>query len=194
MQESDRLENLWAGEFGDSYTERCKEVADRTEFWKNILKFHPRSILELGCNVGANLFFISQISRADLYGIDVNRAALKIAYPVANYLRATAKNVPFKDCFFDLVFTCGVLIHQPEETLPRVLGEMYRLSRKYVLFAEYGDEETHAIPYRGNEKALFRRNYEQIWQQMYPETVLIEKGRAGKDQGFDDVSWCLWEK
>jgi len=194
MADATKLEKLWEGPFGDAYTERCKEIADRTEFWKNILKFHPRYILEIGCNIGANLFFINQISKAVLFGIDVNVNALKMAYPVANYLRAPAKNIPYKDGYFDLVFTSGVLIHQPDETLPRVMGEMYRLSSKYILFAEYGDGSTVNVPYRGQEGALFRRNYEQIWHSMYPETTLIEKGYAGKDLGFDNVTWCLWEK
>lgn len=195
MDECKRLEELWEGKFGDDYSARWKVVADRSLFWKNIMKFKPKRILEVGCNVGNNLFHIKNYDfTAQLYGVDVNDVALKTAYPVATYLKAQARDLPFKDGYFDLVFTVGVLIHQPECTLPRVMAEVYRTSRKYILFAEYGGEGTIMIPYRNTEFTLFRRNYTKIWSEMYPEMRLVESGTASKEDGFDDLKWGLFEK
>ena len=194
MSEATRLEKLWEGQFGDEYSERWKVVADRTEFWRNISKFHPRRVLEVGCNVGNNLFYLKNVSNAKLFGVDINDLSLKMAYPIASYLKAEAKDLPFKDGYFDLVFTVGVLIHQPDSTLPRVMSEIYRCSSKYILFAEYLGDPTTTTTYRGNGAAVFRREYDKIWEAMYPELKLVERGTAGHDQGFDELGWVLYEK
>jgi len=194
LTEADRLEELWAGKFGDEYTERNSQLASREAFWAIFASYHPRRILEVGCNIGTNLYYFNKHSQGRMFGVDINGEALKRAYPCANYAVAEAKDLPYKDGYFDFVFTVGVLIHQPESTLPRVMGEMYRCSCKYIMSAEYEADETKPIPYRGNDLALFKRNYEKIWQELYPELELVEKGVAGKDLGFDNVTWFLWRK
>ena len=72
-----RLEALWAGEFGDQYVERNRMAGDnRGPFWTSILdRTQPRSILEVGCNVGGNLRWIVGNDRR-VVGVDVNAGAL----------------------------------------------------------------------------------------------------------------------
>ena len=38
-------------------------------------------------------------------------------------IQGVARDLPFRDDFFDLTFTCGVLIHQPKESLREVMAE-----------------------------------------------------------------------
>jgi SAM-dependent methyltransferase len=42
------------------------------------------------------------------------------------YARRPARELPFRDAWFDLVFTVGLLIHIPEESLPLVMSEVVR--------------------------------------------------------------------
>src|SRR4029077_166184 len=55
--EATRLEELWAGEFGDAYVERNAVLdARRSEFWRTLLGSVPiRTVLEVGCGQGGHL-------------------------------------------------------------------------------------------------------------------------------------------
>ena len=88
----------------------------------------------------------------------------------------------------------GVLIHQPEATLPLVLSEMVRTSRQYVLCGEYHASETIEVGYRGHEGALFKRDYGRLFLDRYPILRLVRSGFLGKDEGWDNITWWLFEK
>lgn len=200
-EESQRLEALWSGEFGDAYTQRNANAgADRAQFWQKIVqKCAPQRVLEVGCNLGGNLRPLSQfVPQRALYGIDINETALaqlrRNELSGVNSVWASARDLPFKEGFFDLVFTMGVLIHQPEASLAAVMSEIVRCSNRYVLCGEYADETTVEVPYRGETGALFRRPYGAIYQQLFPTLALIESGVLGEEQGFDNVTFWLFEK
>ncbi len=173
--EAKRLEQLWNGEFGDAYVERNRSVGDhRGPFWESLLKEFPsKSVLEVGCNLGGNLKWIaSLLPPQNVYGVDINLKALselRNLLPEVNSLWSPARELPFRDRFFDLVFTMGVLIHQPEDTLPLVMAEVVRCSRRYILCAEYFAEETIEVPYHQQSGALFKRNYGLLYSQLFPE-------------------------
>ncbi|HEX9998451.1 MAG TPA: pseudaminic acid biosynthesis-associated methylase [Abditibacterium sp.] len=201
VTEVQRLESLWNGEFGDQYTQRNQNAGvGRTQFWQIIVqKCAPERVLEVGCNVGANLRPLSeQVPQHSLYGIDINETALshlrRGELSGVNSLWASARDLPFKDEYFDLVFTMGVLIHQPEASLPFVMSEIVRCSKRYVLCGEYADENTVEVPYRGETGALFRRPYGAIYQLQFPHLKLIESGFLGRESGWDDVTFWLFEK
>src|SRR5262245_52314972 len=74
-----RLEGLWKGNFGDAYTQRNAAAADRRRpFWDALLDEFPcRRVLEVGCNLGANLKWVSaKVTPNEVYGIDINESAL----------------------------------------------------------------------------------------------------------------------
>ena len=198
--EAVRLEELWSGEFGDAYVERNRDAGEqRGEFWDQILAAtQPRRILEVGCNVGANLRPIARrLAPHRVYGVDVNRKALaevRHRLPGVNAVYSPARELPFRDRFFDLSFTAGVLIHQPEATLPRVMTELVRCSGRYVLSCEYHAATTTEISYRGEEGALFKRDYAALFQQLFPELRLVDQGFLARGQGWDDVTWWLFER
>ena len=58
-----RLEALWSGEFGDAYTERNTAAGEgRRRFWRATLDEFPAArVLEVGCNLGANLRWRSSL-------------------------------------------------------------------------------------------------------------------------------------
>jgi pseudaminic acid biosynthesis-associated methylase len=198
--ETTRLERLWAGEFGAAYIDRNRLLDERrATFWGRLLVEHKiQSVLEIGCGQGANLRPISRvIDPRDVWGIDVNDAALAIARQHAtgiNVVGSVARQLPFRDGLADLAFTVGVLIHQPDTTLPLVISEIVRCSRAYVLWAEYHAATTEEVPYHGVESSLFRRDYGAIYHELFPELTVREEGFLGPDEGFDRLTWQLLEK
>lgn len=198
--ETSRLERLWAEGFGDEYVERNREAGvGRDAFWRKLLSdVDVGSVLEIGCNVGANLRWIDGFvpSRA-VWGVDINETALQTIrqrLPGINAVWSPARELPFRDRSFDLVFTAGVLIHQPETTLPLVMAEAVRCSRRYVLALEYFADEVTEVPYRGQEGALFKRDYGQLYAESFPELDLLATGELSEGEGWDDVTWWLFRR
>lgn len=200
QSEATRLERLWAEGFGDAYVERNVQAGEgRETFWHQLLTKHAvASVLEVGCNLGGNLQWIAkQLPPQQVTGIDINLAALQALrsrLPEINAMWSPARALPFRDGWFDLTFTAGVLIHQPETTLPLVMSEVVRTSRRYVLCLEYFSEQPVEVPYRGQEGALFKRDYGGLYRELFPELQLVEQGHLGKAEGWDDVTWWLFTK
>lgn len=192
--EADRLERLWSGSFGDEYTHRNNQhFKQRKDFWIRLCtQLKLKRVLEVGCNACGNLKWID--GQAEAFGVDINRKALevaRVAWPSLNLIYAVARDLPFKDGFFDLAFTCGVLIHQPAESLKQVMGEIVRCSNRYVLAMEYYAAQREEIPYRKQEGALFRDDFGGIYQREF-KLKLVEAGRLTMEDGFDDVTyWVL---
>jgi pseudaminic acid biosynthesis-associated methylase len=199
-QEAARLEELWAGEFGDAYVERNAVLdARREEFWRTLLASTSiRTVLEVGCGQGGNLRPISAVLEPkDVWGVDVNAQAIERAKrnaPGTNVIHSVARDLPFGDGQFDLVFTAGVLIHQPDETLPDVMAEIVRCARRYVLWIEYHAPETVEVPYRGAPGSLFKRDYGRLYAEQFPDLTVQAEGFLAPEQGFDRGTWQLLER
>ncbi len=201
FSEITRLEKLWGGEFGNEYVERNQDAGNgREQFWKQLHNDYPfASVLEVGCNIGANLHWLAQCLPAkNIYGVDINENALtllKQKLPSINVLWSPARELPFRDRWFDLVFTAGVLIHQPQPSLPLVMAEIVRCAKHYVLCAEYHAEELTEIPYRNQRGALFKQDYGRLYLELFPELTLVEQGFLSKSAGgWDDVTFWIFRK
>lgn len=207
-------EEMWAGKFGDEYTRRCVSSSlSRFRVWEAFLTKHEMSafdqILEVGCGDGKNIFCMPWA-----YGIEINWTARKEAqkkFHVSNIVYGRAQDIPFKDNFFELVFTCGLLIHIPTEDLITVMSEMVRCSKKYVMFMEYFAEKEEKIEYRDGV-GLWKRPYKEIFTKRYcvPYEIywapghgtgqyeipwgFVDEGFLGKEDGFDDITWWLFER
>ncbi len=198
--ETTRLERLWAGEFGRAYADRNRVLDERrSAFWDPLLDAHPiRTVLEVGCGQGANLAPIARrLDPPDVWGVDVSETALARARenaPGVNVVQSRASRLPFRDALVDLAFTVGVLIHQPDESLPGVIDEVVRCSGRFVLWAEYHADQTEEVPYHGVSGALFRRDYGAIFATLHPELHVLEAGFLDRDAGFDRATWQLLER
>ena len=198
--ETGRLEALWSGEFGNAYVDRNRAAgAVRGSFWHRIMTdVSAQTVLKVGCNVGANLRWIATLRPPHwIYGVDINLKALRElrrTHPDVNAQWSAVRDLPFCDRWFDMVFTMGVLIHQPEDALPLVMAEIVRCSRRYVLCGEYFAEQTIEVPYRGQNGALFKRNYGRIYQDLFPELHLVQQGFLCRNEGWDDITYWLFEK
>jgi len=192
-----RLERLWSGQFGDEYTDRNILSGDgRGPFWSRMMSDFPAaSVLEVGCNVGANIRWLTPGRR--VVGVDVNQhalAELQARFPDVTAVRATGRHLPFIDGSFDLVFTAGVLIHQAPDSLSDVMGEIVRCSRRYVLCAEYYSAEPVEIAYRGQTGALFKRDFGELYRRLFPMLALRSQGFLARAEGWDDVTYWMFER
>jgi pseudaminic acid biosynthesis-associated methylase len=198
---ADRLERLWAGEFGDAYVERNAHADEgRRDFWREQLdNLRARNALEVGCNVGGNLRWIAeQLGTHNVAGIDINEHALELLRQRVAGIDvrcASARALPFDDGSFELVFTMGVLIHQPPEHLDEVMAETVRCSSRYVLCGEYYAEELTELPYRGQQGALFKLDFGARYRELFPHLRLIDTGFLSRSAGvWDDVTYWVFEK
>lgn len=200
----EQLEQLWAGDFGQAYVARNAEAGSgRGPFWEEaVAATGMASALEVGCNIGGNLQWLAPLlGTENVAGVDVNASALKRLrerIPGIDVRAASARSLPFENASFDLVYTFGVLIHLPDESLGAAMDEIVRCSRRWVLCTEYAareGEEQAEVPYHGERGALFRRDYERIYRQRHPELELIESRYQPFVEGaFDDATISLLRK
>jgi pseudaminic acid biosynthesis-associated methylase len=198
--EAARLEGLWRGTFGDDYVRRNALLDERRGlFWADLLRGRDiASALEVGCGQGGNLRHLAAILPPEaVWGVDVNaeaRARARVNAPGTNVVASLARVLPFRDGMFDLTMTVGVLIHQPDATLPLVMAELVRASRRYILWAEYHADETIEVPYHGQRGTLLKRSYGRIYHELFPEVEVVTEGFLGEEEGFDRVTWQLLRK
>ena len=189
---------LWGSDFGVDYTNRnVVSPESRVNAFKVMLDgLKINRILEVGCNVGHNLVAISKTGEYQLVGLEPSKYAVSQGRANSNLaiLEGNIFDIPFKDGYFDLVFTSGVLIHIKLDDLPKAIDEMYRVSSKYLLVIEYFAEKETVIPYHGHNDMLWKRDFKKQFEQRYPTLKLIRSGYWDKSDGFDRTHWWLFEK
>jgi pseudaminic acid biosynthesis-associated methylase len=200
MQTTEQLA-AWQGEFGNAYTDR--NVIDwrvRAPAFKEALDgFAIHRVLEVGCNRGHNLCALAEIlaEDAEIFGIEPNAHALAVARTASGKINAISGNVfdlPFKDAYFDLALTVGVLIHISPDQLAKAIQEIARVSRRYILVAEYYSEADTAIEYRGRDDLLWKRDFQKHYQSTVANLKLVRNGYWGAEEGFDRTHWWFFEK
>lgn len=188
-------EAIWAGKFGDNYTDRNSQINPRRRiFWEEMIgQYKPESFLEVGCGTGGNLQHID-LDKTNIYGIEINRralGALKEREPSINSLWGSIFDLPFKE-FFDMVLTCGVLIHVRPKNLNKAIEELIRVSKHYILCMEYYAPQFVEIPYHNKKKVLFKGPYGDILKAT--GLTYIRSGYLGKERGFDRVNYWMFKK
>lgn len=190
-KQTDQMEK-WAGDFGRNYTDRnIYGVTELDKFYLNTwgiarsemnreilnpIKTSIDRILEVGCNVGNQLNALQAYGFNSLYGIELQEYAVEKAKELTkgiNIIRGSAFDVPFKDNYFDLVFTSGVLIHISPEDIKKVMREIYRVSRRYIWGFEYYSGNYHEIVYRECKNLLWKGNFAQMYLDLFPDLTLV---------------------
>jgi len=191
---STREEQFWSSKFGKDYVSRntfdprgldklyvSKFGISRTKLNKEFLgRIRINNVLEVGCNMGNQLALLQKQGLKNLYGIEIFPEAIEIAKKHTkniNIIQGSGFNLPFKDNFFDLVFTAGVLIHTNPKDLKKIMAEIYRTSNKYIWGYEYYSPKHTAIDYRGNKNFLWKGDFAKLYLKYFPDLKLVKNRR-----------------
>lgn len=197
-------EKFWASEFGNQYVERSNGatlIAGNLNLFSKILSKTKdvKSIIEFGSNIGLNLRAIRQLlPESELSAIEINQKAVEILkeQDVKIYHQSILDFKP--DYKRDLAYIRGVLIHINPDELQNVYQKLYDSSSKYILVVEYYNPTPVAIPYRGHEGKLFKRDFAGEMLDKFNDLELIDYGftyyrDCNIGDGGDDT-WFLMKK
>jgi pseudaminic acid biosynthesis-associated methylase len=198
-------EKFWASNFGDEYIDRNKSeqlMASNLNFFSKVLNQadKPKSLIEFGANIGMNLRALQLLyPQIKLQGIEINDRAASI---LKEFLGS--ENVYNGSIFdydvnqkFDVSLIKGVLIHINPDMLQKVYKKLYNASEKYILVCEYYNPAPVAIPYRGHNDRLFKRDFAGELLDLYSDLKLVDYGFIyRRDNSFpqDDITWFLLSK
>lgn len=187
-------EEVWKTNFGEDYNLRNNfdnkalddvYVSDigisRTDMNEKFIGQLDREIkiLEVGCNIGMQLVNLSEMGFKNLSGIELQPHAVEFAKQKTqgmNIIQGTAYDIPFKDEYFDLVFTSRVLIHMNPDEIDKAIKEIVRCSKEYIYGNEYYAEELTEIKnYHGQNNIAWKRNFPQLYLDLFPDLKLLKE-------------------
>lgn len=174
----DKQEKQWFGKFGDKYTLRNFNTKPNIELFKKLNR--NLKILEVGANVGNQLLVLKKMGFKNLYGIEINPKAVEKA-KIKNIIVGSALDIPFKDNYFDVVFTSGLLIHISPKNINKVIREIIRCTKRYVLGFEYYANEYTKILYRGHKDLLWKTDFVKLYQKFNLKLLREKKLENGKN-------------
>jgi pseudaminic acid biosynthesis-associated methylase len=195
MKNNTQQLKIWTGEFGKDYTERNifteKELDElylkrygvtRTALNKRFLKglSSASRILEVGANVANQLVCLQKMGFSNLYGIEPQDYAVERSKQLTqgiNIIKASAFDIPFKDNYFDLVCTSGVLIHINPAHIKKAMQEIYRCSAKFIWGFEYFANEYSGILYRGRRDLLWKADFAKMYCGRFNDLTLVKEER-----------------
>ena len=205
--------HTWLGDFGREYTDRntlTREEMEalykqtygftRTALNKIALEGLDRSmrILEVGANVGVQLSLLQNMGCRNLYGIELQSYAVELAKSRTqniNIIQGSAFDIPFKDKYFDLVFTSGVLIHIHPDDVSEAMAEIHRCTKKYIWGLEHYADGYREIIYRGRKNLLWNVDYARSYLNLFPDLELLQEQRLKYlDSDNQDAMFLLRKK
>ncbi|AXX88357.1 methyltransferase [Malaciobacter marinus] len=183
----------WEDEFGKEYLQRNiytpkhldefyenRYTLSRTDlnnrFLKNINK--DAKILEVGTNIGNQLLHLQSMGFKNLYGIEIQERAINFAKKRAdnlNIIKGDALDIPFKDAYFDLVFTSGVLIHISPDNINFAIDEIYRVTNSYIWGFEYYAKEYTDLMYQGNKNLMWKADFMKLYKERKKDLVKLDE-------------------
>jgi spore coat polysaccharide biosynthesis protein SpsF len=201
-REKTEQEIFWEGNFGTEYTGRVRITPElRQPFFAEILKTVQgvKTVCELGANRGHNLQAIRNLaSTLHLTGVELNKAAISELEKTSGIEVVCSSIQDFNPVTqFDLVFTCGVLIHINPDDLPLVYQKINHISSRYVLINEYYNPQPVEVNYRGHGGKLFKRDFAgEFIEQNGGHFLVVDYGFLWKrlHPAWDDTTWFLLEK
>lgn len=200
---------FWKSDFGFEYS-----LKDRNRISKeNIQKLHrdwgkilscaltpyPKTVLEVGCNIGRNLIVLQNYVDT-VHAVEPNAAACKAVRENKDLGSVTLHEsdgfaLPYPDNSIDLVFTSGVLIHVSPGDLKKMIQEIYRVSKYYIVCIEYFAHEPREVIYHGKKGLLFKRDFGGLYLDTFPALIALDYGFLWQRfDSSDNSHWWLFKK
>ena len=186
-----------------------ERILTGVEFWRRA-DGEPIRVLEVGAGTGMNLVALggwlydrwarrpSLLQRLHLVGTDLSHAAATVmreeakGCPVLSVVEADGATLPFPDRAFDLVLSCGFLIHVPPANIPAAVSELRRVCRSHLLVCEYFAPTEEEVPWRGEPGMLWRRDYGGYF--LNAGMRFLASGFLWKPvTGADNLTWWLFQ-
>lgn len=187
-----KQEQIWKSDFGKHFIERNTfNPEELDEFYTNLIGISKTDIiqdffgdikkdakiLEIGTSVGNQLIHLKKLGFTNLYGIDFQQRSVDMLHKredSLNVIQADVLDLPFKDNFFDLVFTNYVLIHIAPNLINQAIKEIIRVSNKFIFSLEYFSPTLEEITYRNNSNLSWKTNFEQLFLDENPSLKVIK--------------------
>jgi SAM-dependent methyltransferase len=167
--DAERCRRFWAGQDEESgsvnapstYAGKSQAIVEMLhDFWRPEVE-PGMSVLEVGCNAGANLAGLARHGYETLSGVEINPhaiAQMRRSFPA---LQATVSEGALEEVLpriatgsVDVVFSMAVLIHVHPSS-KAIFEHMARIAARYVCVIE---AENTTIPY------IFARNYRRVFE------------------------------
>jgi len=211
MKQTSQMD-AWTGEFGRAYTDRNlvspQELDARylerlgvtrralNEEFIGALDRGSR-ILEVGSNVGDQLVLLQEMGFTQLYGIELQWYAVELSKQRCrgiNIIQGSAFDIPFRDGYFDLVFTSGVLIHFAPSDIGEALREIHRTSRRFIWGLEYFAPQYQQVRYRDREGLLWKTDFARLYLEHCPDIRLVKRSTLRWIEGSNEDAMFLLER
>jgi SAM-dependent methyltransferase len=166
----------------DDVLNKAEDYAKEAEFGKsvylqNIIQKYCDNIdsaLEIGCNVGRNLYFLNSNLNIAVSGIEISKHALSLLpkyYPTLQKIKVWQGNVveiipSIPDNYADVVFSMAVLMHLHPTTPDFFWEHVVRIANKYIITIE----NEHGATERN-----WKRNYQELLEKHGVRQIHTEK-------------------
>lgn len=142
-------QDYWVKRGGQTYFEEQEAVPDRTErslfIAEKVAPLQINSLLEIGCGYGKQLKNIRRL-RPDvvLGGCDFSHTQLNKGFEYFPEMskwavESDASQLPYENKSFDAVMSSAVILHNEYPKAQKIIFEIIRVSRKYVIHNEDTD-------------------------------------------------------
>lgn len=149
-------------------------------------KFEVKNILEVGCNIGQNLYRIGlEFPKTQLAGVDVNKRAIqeaKVVLPEAILHVDDATSLVASDRTYDVILYDAVLMYVKD--INKALDEAVRVARQVIIILDWESEKQKKIGYsiaRNYRKLLEKRGLKvesiKITKKQWPNPKWIKYGQ-----------------
>ncbi len=168
----------------DAYVAKYGEDATDKQHVDLLLKNLPykAEILDAGCGAGQNAYHMAR-KGFRVTGIDLSRSMLTIAknhYSNCTFVYMDIRRLQFPPQRFDGILSSFSLIHIPDDTIPAVLSDFYRILKPggwAAIFAQQGKPDHYVDePFAPGKKIFFN---------FFTKKRITEKL---KEAGFSSIS------
>ena len=119
----------------------------RDQIINELKKIEFKSLLEIGCNAGANIQRIRKefkIDDGNLAGVDINLDSILFVQkklPDVLWKVQNAKYLPFRDKEYDIVLADAVLMYADPTEAEKILFEIDRVAKKAIIICDWFSEQ-----------------------------------------------------
>jgi ubiquinone/menaquinone biosynthesis C-methylase UbiE len=92
-----------------------------------------------------------------------------------NIIQGSAFDLPYKNGYFDIVFTSGLLIHIAPQDINNVLDEIYRCTKRFIWGAEYYFDQYINVPYREKNGLMWKGNFSKMYLERFKNLHLVKE-------------------